>query len=169
MIERLNSLNFFFFLADKAQMHTLFSIVSSRRQLVPGPVATPTPLNRASISCNFLIGRYLAFADSAFAQPCYRADSNSILMSTGTHWSLPPRIEAMTMYAARWNIIRKGLNAYEEKGKKIKKKQCVSDHSYQLCLTFKFPLADTPSPLLALPPPRSLKSALFIHLHGLRF
>lgn len=52
------------------------------QQLVFGFVATPTPLNRVSISCNFLIVRYLAFADSAFVQPCYRADNNSILMST---------------------------------------------------------------------------------------
>lgn len=48
-----------FFFADIVQMHLLFSIVSSRRQLVLGPVATPTPLNRALISRNFLISRYL--------------------------------------------------------------------------------------------------------------
>lgn len=66
-------------------MLILFSIVSPQRQLVLDPVATPTPLNRVSIPCNlFLIDCYLAFADSAFAQPCYRIDNNSILMSTGT-------------------------------------------------------------------------------------
>ena len=70
-------------------MHILFSIVSPRRQLVLDPVATPTPLNRASISCNlFLIGCYLAFADSAFTQSCYRIDNNSILTSTGTRTDL---------------------------------------------------------------------------------
>lgn len=110
-------------------MHILFSIVSPRRQLVVGPVATPTPLNRASISCSFLIGRYLTFADSAFAQPCYRADNNSILMST----RIDLRHASKRFSCTRRNEMfwRKGLNTC---GRKKLKRNNASPITLISCL-----------------------------------
>lgn len=110
-----------------AQMHILFSIsdkvcLTPRRQLVFRYVATPTPLNRASISCNSLIGCYLAFADSAFVRVCYRADNNSILMSTEVHIHAHMS-SSVSLFRPR------GLRNYSAKSWQIRKTRRSPDRS----------------------------------------
>lgn len=67
----INLFESFFSRRQSTDAYIVFSIVSSTAACTR---AAPSPLNRASIY-NFLISCYLAFADSAFAQPCYRADN----------------------------------------------------------------------------------------------